>query len=102
MACSSTTSSTPHEDFLRVQLDNVDSYQTIPTALDVRHATIGGKRYDFPQVPVIRVFGATLDGMKALLHVHGVFPYLYIMYNGPIDKDNSGKYGSWQYISTMC
>lgn len=96
MACSSTPSSTQLEDFLRVQLDNVDSYQTAPTALDIRHATIGGKKYTFPQVPVIRVFGATLDGMKALLHIHGVFPYLYIMYNGPVDN-SSGKYLLWKH-----
>lgn len=34
------------------------------------------------QVPVIRLFGSTADGTHSCVHIHGVFPYLYVPYDG--------------------
>ena len=41
-------------------------------------------------VPVIRLFGATDKGQRVVVHVHGVFPYLYVSYKGKLDPE-SGK-----------
>ena len=30
------------------------------------------------RVPILRVFGTTAGGQKACLHIHGIFPYLYV------------------------
>ncbi|XP_046847347.1 DNA polymerase zeta catalytic subunit-like [Xenia sp. Carnegie-2017] len=40
------------------------------------------------RVPVLRIFGSTPGGQKTCVHIHQVFPYLYIPYDGtkPTDK----------------
>ncbi|GAA5834931.1 hypothetical protein JCM11251_002064 [Rhodosporidiobolus azoricus] len=44
-------------------------------------------------VPVIRVFGATDRGQRACVHIHGVFPYVYIDYKGKdLDPDTVNAY----------
>lgn len=40
-----------------------------------------------PQIPVIRIFGSDSNGNKSCVHIHGVFPYLYIPYHGTSTKE---------------
>lgn len=36
------------------------------------------RQCEVKEVPILRVFGSTLDGIKTCLHVHNVYPYLLI------------------------
>jgi DNA polymerase zeta len=76
-------------DTFRFRLNCIDHYQATPTELDpvLRRGTGPSQRQNAPQVPVIRVFGATETGQKVCAHVHGVLPYLYVEYNGSLDKN---------------
>jgi DNA polymerase zeta len=80
----------------RVRLNCLDHYQNAPGPLD---PPIWGpsrdtptQRNNLPQVPVIRVFGATETGQKVCMHIHGAFPYLYIPYTESTDKNTVDAY----------
>ncbi|PVI06621.1 hypothetical protein DM02DRAFT_667492 [Periconia macrospinosa] len=77
----------------RFRLNCIDHYQATPTHLDpvLRRCTVGSREH-VPQVPVIRIFGATETGQKVCAHVHGALPYLYVEYNGSLDKDEVKTY----------
>ncbi|KAG2169661.1 hypothetical protein VTO58DRAFT_110925 [Aureobasidium pullulans] len=72
----------------RIRLNCLDHYQAYPGPLDPPlwgDPSLLSQR-NLPQVPVVRVFGATETGQKVCLHIHGAFPYLYLEYNGPLDR----------------
>jgi len=76
-------------DTFRFRLNCIDNYQAAPTDIDPllrRNAGPAG-RLGAPQVPVIRAFGATETGQKVCAHIHGALPYLYLEYNGSLEKD---------------
>ncbi|XP_024086331.1 DNA polymerase zeta catalytic subunit isoform X2 [Cimex lectularius] len=79
---------------LSVKIVTVDSYMSTPvfgldpTYSQFRGATVG-------QVPVLRVFGITKDGVKACVHIHRIFPYMYI----PVDDDETNVEGFMQRLS---
>ncbi|XP_076642989.1 DNA polymerase zeta catalytic subunit [Halictus rubicundus] len=60
-----------------INLVTLDSYQSPPlSGLDVTFSDFRGTEIKY--VPVIRIFGSTPTGLKTCLHIHGVFPYIYI------------------------
>lgn len=73
----------------RFRLNCIDHYQATPTDLDpvLRRKAGLVHRQNAPQVPVIRVFGATETGQKVCAHIHGALPYLYLEYSGSLEKD---------------
>ncbi|XP_073483194.1 DNA polymerase zeta catalytic subunit isoform X1 [Aquarana catesbeiana] len=64
-----------------LRLVTADYYLAAPLpGLDVTKSHF--RDCDVRRVPVVRVFGATPAGQKTCLHLHGVFPYLYVPYDG--------------------
>ncbi|XP_038583793.1 LOW QUALITY PROTEIN: DNA polymerase zeta catalytic subunit [Micropterus salmoides] len=64
-----------------VRIVTADFYLASPIKdLDVCYSEF--RESDVKKVPVVRIFGATLAGQKTCLHLHGVFPYIYIPYDG--------------------
>lgn len=58
---------------LRVRLNQID-YTLIPPG-DLDNSNL-------PRVPVLRIFGSSSTGQTACVHIHQVYPYLYIEYFG--------------------
>ena len=73
--------SIPPSDKLCLQMNYYDSYVSKPTILDRRRGE-SLPLSEFKVVPVIRIFGNLPTGHQVLCHVHGVFPYIYIRYDG--------------------
>ncbi|XP_030055078.1 DNA polymerase zeta catalytic subunit isoform X2 [Microcaecilia unicolor] len=64
-----------------VRMVTADYYLAAPLpALDVCHSAF--RDAQVYRVPVVRIFGATPAGQKTCLHLHGIFPYLYVPYDG--------------------
>jgi len=70
-----------------IRIVNSDFYIATPVPdLDVCNSTF--RETATFKVPVIRIYGATPGGQKTCLHVHGIFPYIYVPYDGtqPTEK----------------
>ncbi|KAM6954386.1 DNA polymerase zeta catalytic subunit [Aplochiton taeniatus] len=64
-----------------VRIVTADYYIASPLKdLDVCYSEF--RESDVKKVPVVRIFGSTPAGQKTCLHLHGVFPYIYVPYDG--------------------
>ncbi|XP_066229553.1 DNA polymerase zeta catalytic subunit isoform X2 [Saccopteryx leptura] len=64
-----------------VRIVTADYYMASPLqGLDICQSPLN--QAPVKKVPVVRVFGATPAGQKTCLHLHGIFPYLYVPYDG--------------------
>ncbi|XP_053692962.1 DNA polymerase zeta catalytic subunit [Sabethes cyaneus] len=69
------------ESTTSIRIVSVDHYMHKPEVrFDTCYSEFRG--CDVKQVPVIRLFGSTSDGVHSCVHIHGVFPYLYVPYDG--------------------
>ncbi|XP_030754666.1 DNA polymerase zeta catalytic subunit isoform X2 [Sitophilus oryzae] len=70
-----------------VRIVVIDYYMSPPIpGLDVTYSEFRGSSVS--QVPILRCFGSNEIGQKICLHIHGVFPYLYIPYDGVGNVDS--------------
>ena len=69
------------EKMFSLRIVNADFYVSDPIpGLDVCHSTF--RENSTKKVPVVRIYGATPGGQKACMHIHKVFPYVYVPYDG--------------------
>lgn len=74
------------EDFgIEFSMNYIDYDLYPPCDLDAKHNTNDAPDSYFQHVPLIRIFGRTDAGQHVCAFVHGVFPYLYIDYEGSLD-----------------
>ncbi|XP_035890639.1 DNA polymerase zeta catalytic subunit isoform X2 [Anopheles stephensi] len=72
-----------HKSQTLIRIVSVDHYMSKPDPqFDACYSEFRGS--DIKQVPVIRLFGSTSEGTHSCVHIHGVFPYFYIPYDGSI------------------
>lgn len=72
-----------------LQLNNYDFYMSKPSALLDTNYGKSLPLNKFDVVPIIRVYGSLPSGHQVLCHIHGVFPYIFIEYDGNIETDSS-------------
>lgn len=65
------------QTFISVRMVTVDHYLADPIPeLDPTYSH--ARSYNVRKVPVLRIFGPNASGQKCCLHLHGIFPYLYV------------------------
>ncbi|CAK5264403.1 unnamed protein product [Mycena citricolor] len=68
---------------LQVQVNQIDHYVTRPGPLDNSESF---------QVPVIRVYGSSSAGVNCCVHVHQVYPYFFVEYDGKLRIRHVNRY----------
>ena len=76
----STPSSSTTPCLFAIRLVSIDVESIKPTDLDLKSSPLTGRK--LRNVPIIRIFGATPRGQKALLHLHGVYRYFLVPFDG--------------------
>uniref|UniRef100_A0A182SEC3 Uncharacterized protein n=1 Tax=Anopheles maculatus TaxID=74869 RepID=A0A182SEC3_9DIPT len=72
-----------HTNQTLIRIVSVDHYMSKPDPqFDSCYSEFRGS--EVRQVPVIRLFGSNSEGTHSCVHIHGVFPYFYIPYEGSI------------------
>ncbi|TRM66323.1 hypothetical protein BD626DRAFT_613855 [Schizophyllum amplum] len=83
MSAPSVSGSQDPRTTLRVRINQIDHVMVQPGSLD---------KSTFPWALVIRIYGASSVGRKACVHVHQVYPYFFVEYNGDLDPKRVKRY----------
>ncbi|XP_055638271.1 DNA polymerase zeta catalytic subunit isoform X2 [Toxorhynchites rutilus septentrionalis] len=88
------------EDVTSIRIVSVDHYMHKPEPqFDTCYSEFRGS--DVKQVPVIRLFGSTSDGVHCCVHIHGVFPYIYVPYDGNMSNTSAVDVLMYQIASSL-
>ncbi|KAI9332155.1 hypothetical protein DFJ73DRAFT_856131 [Zopfochytrium polystomum] len=75
-------------EYIAIRIMTIDFTMAKPIpAMDQTTTPFAPLNVTLQRVPIIRIFGATPWGQKACVHVHQVYPYFYIPYEGSLDSD---------------
>lgn len=74
---------------LEFTLNHIDYDLCRPTSLDQRRSPLDSLEAFHQLVPVIRIYGRTDAGQNVCALVHGVYPYMFVEYDGPMDNQSS-------------
>ncbi|KAL6590248.1 putative dna polymerase zeta catalytic subunit protein [Neocallimastix sp. 'constans'] len=84
-------SNTTTDPIFSFRIIDADFYVTKPNKfMDIYYSTLYNAEIEL--VPILRIFGVTKFGQKCCLHIHQVYPYLYIKYSGSLDPDKVNEY----------
>ncbi|KAL4400840.1 DNA polymerase zeta catalytic subunit [Malassezia pachydermatis] len=72
-------------------LTHVEHTLEVPDVHDTFRSAFQGHGSQLPRVPVIHAFGVREDGVHCCVHVHNVFPYLYVEYNGELEPETGAS-----------
>ncbi|KAH7911200.1 hypothetical protein BJ138DRAFT_951686 [Hygrophoropsis aurantiaca] len=78
------------EPSLRVLIQHIDHTLAPPGPLD---------NASLPRVPIIRLFGVSSVGQKACVHIHQVYPYFFVEYNGLLNPEDVNQYIAKLFLS---
>lgn len=70
-----------NSEWLHLQLNSYDYYMSKPGRLDTKHGA-SLPMNEYAKVPIIRIYGNLPTGHQVLCHVHGIFPYIFLPYDG--------------------
>ncbi|KAI1320530.1 DNA polymerase zeta [Mortierella claussenii] len=76
----------------KIRVADLDYYMAEPGPLDLDICPFLPPNCPVLKVPVIRVYGANESGQKTCLHVHRVFPYFYVPYEGALELSQLQSY----------
>lgn len=74
-------------NWMHLQLNDYDFYMSRPSSLDTAHGNSLPMNH-YSSVPIIRIYGCLTSGHQVVCHVHGIFPYIFIGYDGD-EQDSS-------------
>lgn len=83
---------------LEFSLNYIDYDLYAPSDLDQRRNAFDAPDSYHQSVPLIRIFGRTDAGQRVCALVHGVFPYMYIDYDGLLDNHNSKQKCNYKHM----